>query len=422
MEAYLSRDQPRWTPKSEGEIKAIVEAGVISESHFIDVKRETGSSPGARKETAKDLASFAIDGGALLIGVEEDKARRTFSLAPQPLEGVLEKIDQIAAMAIDPPLSVISTEIVSDADPSAGYVLVHIPPSPFAPHMVDGRYYARAERTTRILAAPEVLRLHARRESFENRGAQLLDVEVERDHVPKGARQNGHLYLVAHPLTAPRSFARNLVRNPDMTEILLVVRSAESSMGQDLRSLPPGVENAIDRRQRAEGVALCSYAAGGPGRALMEEDMDSPLSSLEDGLLDIEFREDGGIRLTAGRMTMQRDSLRWAMDGLAVAYARRIVTWAAEVGQRLNYRGFWLLGIHASGLRGAQSINFHEGFSYGERGPSYDAESYREVTTASHLEMRQRPAAVTGQLVGRLLDGLGTRPKYDRYLHDAQET
>ena len=51
----------------------MVNSGLISESHYIDARCETGSSLNARKETVKHLASFSIDGAALLIGVKENK-------------------------------------------------------------------------------------------------------------------------------------------------------------------------------------------------------------------------------------------------------------------------------------------------------------------------------------------------------------
>jgi len=100
MKAYLGPERPRWSPKDETEVREAVAQGWIAASHHIDVKREVGDSRGDRKETARDLASFAIDGGALLIGVE-DKANRTFSLAPPPLDGLMERVEQVAAFVKD---------------------------------------------------------------------------------------------------------------------------------------------------------------------------------------------------------------------------------------------------------------------------------------------------------------------------------
>lgn len=234
--------------------------------------------------------------------------------------------------------------------------------------------------------------------------------------MPETARQNGHIYLVAQPITAPRDVARDLIYGNDMQEVWEIVSSAESTLSQELRNAYPELHNAADYKVRAQGVALCTYAATGPGRTVLADDLDVPhISTLEDGLLDVELRFDGGLRVTIGRMTMSRDSMTWAMDGTVVAFTRRLVTQAAAFGEKCGYAGSWLFGIHCNELRGTQSVLYYRSFGAG-RGPCYDAEDYREVTTASHVQMRQEPEAVTERLVGRLLHGLGTRNRFSRYL------
>ena len=163
---YLSADNPRWTPKTEADLQAVIDQGLLHETQYLDAK-EVPSTKGDNKETAKDMASFAIDSGTLIIGIAEDKTNRTFSLAPQPLNGLPERIEQIARSIPDPPLNVITQEIPSEADPAQGYLIVHIPASPTAPHMVDGRYYGRGDKTTHRLTDPEVARLHERRRTAD---------------------------------------------------------------------------------------------------------------------------------------------------------------------------------------------------------------------------------------------------------------
>jgi hypothetical protein len=46
---------------------------LLEEVH-IDIKREIPSGRGANRELARDLASFAIDGGLYIIGVDEVSA------------------------------------------------------------------------------------------------------------------------------------------------------------------------------------------------------------------------------------------------------------------------------------------------------------------------------------------------------------
>lgn len=132
-----------WAPESEHELRSVVEAGMLTETHHLDIKREIGVKPGDRAELARDLAQFAIDGGALIVGVEEDKATRTWTLTPQKLVGLQERIEQIANSQIDPPLSIAIRVLALAEDPTQGYVVIQVPVSPRAPHMVGGIYYGR---------------------------------------------------------------------------------------------------------------------------------------------------------------------------------------------------------------------------------------------------------------------------------------
>ncbi|MFZ1287573.1 MAG: hypothetical protein WAR57_11130 [Candidatus Phosphoribacter sp.] len=83
---YLSQEQPRWTPETESDITSAITQGLLEETHFLDLKRELGSGRAENRELARDLAQFAIDGGALLVGVEEVKGGAP-RLAPVALDG-----------------------------------------------------------------------------------------------------------------------------------------------------------------------------------------------------------------------------------------------------------------------------------------------------------------------------------------------
>jgi len=76
-----------WDPRSESDLATAIDAGVLAETHYQDIKREVGSKPGERKELARDLAQFALDGGKLIIGIDEDKDARTWTLARKPSPG-----------------------------------------------------------------------------------------------------------------------------------------------------------------------------------------------------------------------------------------------------------------------------------------------------------------------------------------------
>ena len=140
---YLSPDHPRWAPTMEQDLRLAVEEGLLTESHHLEAKRELEPGKATNREHARDLASFAVDGGAIVVGLEEIKTDGTFELASQPLDGLRERIGAIARTIPDPPLDVITEAIPSEADASRGHLVIHVPPSAVAPHMVDGRYLGR---------------------------------------------------------------------------------------------------------------------------------------------------------------------------------------------------------------------------------------------------------------------------------------
>ena len=163
-----------------------------------------------------------------------------------------------------------------------------------------------------------------------------------------------------------------------------------------------------------------TQAPGPTSQPLPPRQLPTQPSSDDGGLLDIELRDDGGIRVLVGRMTyitvrpFGNDSRQVALDGLAVAYARYIISWALAISSRTNWRGSWMLGLHADGLRGVESYLYQDRLMAG-RAPAFDVDEYREVTTASHLEMTQTPHAVAYRLAGRLTEALGT---YQHFRND----
>jgi hypothetical protein len=74
---------------------------------------------GANKELAKDLAQFAIDGGVLVIGVDDNDKAIAPKLTPVDLNGLKERVDQVARSIPDPPMHV-RTDAISALGPCDG--------------------------------------------------------------------------------------------------------------------------------------------------------------------------------------------------------------------------------------------------------------------------------------------------------------
>ncbi len=413
----------RWTPTSEGDVRQLVDSGDLEETHYFDAKREVGGTPGDRKETARDLASFAVDGGTLLIGVEENKDDRTWALSPQPLSGLAEKIEQVASQVIDPPLFISSKEIHSADHPGSGYLLVDVPPSHAAPHMVAGIYYGRGDKTKVRLGDAEILRHHSRRESLDAATERILLEEIKRNPMPAALSQDGFIYLVAQPVTAPRNLAQGFVRG-DVTALQTFVRqSFELEVPSDVRGWAPTPESIRTVKPRAHGVGLSSYHLSGPGRTVRAEYLDGR-QTLYSGIVDVEIREDGGVRILVGRATDifgngQMDQMRIVMDGLAFAWCHRMILWARAIGERCGYRGHWSFGLHMTPLRGHPSAALRsQRDMWPEDLPSYDALDYQEVSSAYHAELLEQPGDVAYRLCGRLFRALSSDRSFRRATED----
>jgi hypothetical protein len=88
----------------------------------------------------------------------------------------------------------------------------------------------------------------------------------------------------------------------------------------------------------------------------------------------------------SGGSTYSGADAQVVMEGLAVAYARRLINWAVVIGERTGWRGSWVLGLHGDGLRGLGSYLCRPDLGYI---PTFDEPEFREIITASHLEMVQ---------------------------------
>jgi hypothetical protein len=114
----------------------------------VDLKRELPTHKRTlNTELAQDLASLAVDSGLLVIGIE-DHDSHAGKVCGVELARLADRVDQVARDKVHPSLVVRSQEVPDPARPGWGCLLVHVPGSPEAPHMVDYVYYGRATAPT----------------------------------------------------------------------------------------------------------------------------------------------------------------------------------------------------------------------------------------------------------------------------------
>ncbi len=342
------------------DLQRAIQEGLLEETHYLELKRELAPGKQSNHTLACALAALAVDGGTLLVGIEEDMSAGTLRLTPQPLDGLRERVESVAGSVPDPALLVVSHAIPSRDDATVGYLVVQVPPSPTAPHMVDGRYPGRGDTQKRDLSDVEVRRLHQRRRLLEDDALELLELQIARDPIPADERTQAHLFLIAEP-TDPR---------PDMMQpaldhqslLRLVSHGGYSSpavdaafAGRDNTGFSPDLDRATRYSRRADGAALSHNLSS--DRVFVADD---GLPDPPEDLIDLEVTRHGGLRITMTRLSDgvagrngQRDM--HLFDDAAVIYTLRLVGMAAEVANRASYLGDWLLAVGATGLHGLSS-------------------------------------------------------------------
>jgi hypothetical protein len=414
---YLSAEAPRWSPQTEQDVQDAADQGLLGESHFSDIKREIGSTRSGNRELARDLAPFAIDGGTLIVGLEEDKATGAFALVPQPLSGLPERVEQIARTIPDAPIAILTRTIPSNADPSKGYLLVHIPPSGVAPHMVDNKYLGRGDKTKHYLSDAEVTRLHERRRAGEADGITLLRREFERDPIPSSPQ--AHLFLLAEPSPGRPEMLLDLVDGQPQDVLRRLLDFQGRAYSNDLRAIigpnapAPALSSANEFARRSTGAALASF------HLTDARNMRTDRQGLNENVVELDVHEDGGLRILMGRLSdhLQSANEQVFFDQHVVVYTRQMIALTVAAAERAGYLGNWILAIGATNLRGKYSYEYARG-GWDDKGPRYSTDTYERATTASYAELVNQPGAVATRLVGRFLRALGTTSKFAPMLTD----
>ncbi len=154
------------------------------EAASLDFKRALPPKQKIR-DLAKDAASMAIEGGVILIGVDEE-AGVASAIVPLALTGATERVQQVIDANISPPLAVEIFQLREKPGDEEGVLVIEIPASWSAPHQYEGRYPARAGATTRYLTEREVEGLYARRWDLRQEASAAVGLHGHR--TPPGVR------------------------------------------------------------------------------------------------------------------------------------------------------------------------------------------------------------------------------------------
>lgn len=391
-----------WPPRTETELQLALDTGLLEETHYLDLKRQLSPGQSGSKGIAKDIAAFAIDGGVILVGVDEgDDPTQRPSLAPQPLDGMAERVEQIARASISGPVQVQTTAIPSTGDASKGYLVVRIDPSPRAPHMVDGRYYGRGDKTNVTLSHDEVLRYHQRQL------ADRSDLQAEARNLLDGTDPAIALVaLIAEPIGLRDDLLVELTADPNwenqISDILAAADKPKASPDYPPYTRAGGFQRRAEAVAVSEGMRNSTREFSGNGDAS-----------------ELVFHESGRLALVSeravepfGHNSAGQPADKRIFEELILAKTTILAQVAAETAERTQFYGSWRFALFVRGLEGGTSgILADDVRAY--TGSRYTSDTYAKETEVTFADLSTDPNTVTRALTMPLLRSLGvhTHPR-----------
>lgn len=393
-----------WLPSDLDDLEAAVADGRLEEDHHNDFKRELHPGQKANRRLAIDLAALAVDGGQLWIGVDgHDNEDVPVEVASVSLAGLPERIESVARSIPEPPIHV-TFDTVGGED-GRGVLVVRIPWSSDAPHMVDGRYRGRGEKANEVLSDTEVRdRLLARR-SAAAAAADFLKAALEPD--PLSASEQARLIIVAQP-AVPRNTTMMIdAVDGDLGAWLHGLLQAPrggwkggSLIDLWLRRVSPSVVPRV-------GAVAAAKQPMAPDGASLLQDRGHP----EDAT-DVQVGENGTLRIYIGNVcdagTTQR--LRWDEVVGLVWHTLRV---AREIGDAAGYWGPWNVGYGLVGAAGAVAA-FNDPFGSQGSPPSLRRDPYLSSLQVGAAQLVDTDG-LCARLCGELSRGLGVSARVSEW-------
>lgn len=408
-----------WIPRSVEEIEQAVARGNLEETSSFDGKKELpASTASGNKSIAVDVGAMSTAGGSILYGVGEDANKRLTMPNPIVLADAGDRIAQVVQTSIAEVPHIEFKHYALRDDPTKGYLLVVVPPSPRAPHQVtvgnDRRFYGRGAKGNRRLSEQEVALLYAQRQQREvNLAARLQEVVQSVPYVPEGP-DAGSVYAFAQPVPPDQGVWDAAAAAAGGLDAL------KGRIAQAARRMVTKIEFDPSFRQMAHW-----HRVGADAWRMASQPEDPPRSDFIEFLSDITFNIDGRCVLFAAGAARRVSEQMGQPDSEGRKYlfertiAGNLAAFLAAVAvlyEQVGYFGAVDVGVAVTNLEGAVSVGRHEhmtsGFVMWNHVPKYNAQTYTRTHRLSAATELKDPQGVALMLTSRLFAATTGRDDY----------
>ena len=393
-----------WVPKTVDELIEQVTTGDLQETAIFDAKQ----LPSKNKDIAIDVAAMSTNGGVIIYGVGEDEHKRLTILTPFPLAGVAERIDSVIQSSIaEPPRIRIHTLTIPD-DPAQGYLIVEVPPSPRAPHMVivghDHRYYGRGATGNVRLTEGDVARLYERRLAWDRNRARLLD-DIAAQAPLASHNEFAYLHVVCQPVMLDEQLfdkARKHERDHVFLNQLLSEVSRRDVWSDQYR---PDFRDYGDWRRQPDRWSLSFDTPWVRNTERRPKDA-----------LDLHVQFDGGGSLFCGRAAERKEGTLLIIEDLIAGLTTRFTSFFGRLYKEAMYIGPVDMGVAVTGIRGAISYTLSNRH-FADNFVTQEQNDYRRTGRFLARDLTTHPEMVAKELVMPLMRAV-TQDQYDPF-HNA---
>ena len=177
---------------------------------------------------------MSTDGGVIVYGIREDKTAVTFYANPIPLAGVKDRISEIVTVNIQEDVVIEVRPLPLPEDATMGFVVVEVPASIRAPHMVEAkgeyRFYGRAPSGNTKLTEAQIARLYERRRTAERAAEKVLDDAMASAPVEPAPGKRGDLHLVIHLMLSDRNLRNRAMNGQELQALPEAVSAAQAAL------------------------------------------------------------------------------------------------------------------------------------------------------------------------------------------------